>query len=233
MPEKAATFTYRSEVTKEAALRFISHLDYAALIERAICRAKLPVVYSEGFNPHMKLSFASALALGVTSDCEYMEFILSKDLCQPEVFERLSAQLPDGVTLKALKKIEGKHKALMSLADEARYTISFSAEGQEKEWAQAVQAFNNAEVCIYQRVTPKKTRDIDIKQYVIGKIGIKTENNTIELTAALKITPQGSVKPAEIVEYIANTSGLSNNIADVDIRRTELLSNGGNLMDAQ
>lgn len=233
MPEKAAAFTYRGEVTKEAALRFISHLDYSALIERAICRAKLPVAYSEGFNPHMKLSFASALALGVTSDCEYMEFILSKDLCQPEVFERLSAQLPDGVTLKALKKVEGKHKALMSLADEARYIISFSAEGQEKEWAQAVQAFNNAEVCIYQRVTPKKTREIDIKQYVIGQLEIKTENNMIELNAALKITPQGSVKPAEIVEYISQTHGLNNNISDVDIRRTELLAGGGNLMDAQ
>ena len=42
-------------------------------MQRAICRAHLPAAYSEGFNPHMKISFASALSVGVTSDAEYMD----------------------------------------------------------------------------------------------------------------------------------------------------------------
>ena len=63
----------RLEITKGEEIRYISHLDYASAIERAIIRAKLPAAYSEGFNPHMKLSFASALAVGVTSQAEYME----------------------------------------------------------------------------------------------------------------------------------------------------------------
>ena len=53
---------YRLEITKGEPIRYISHLDFASLMQRAICRAHLPAAYSEGFNPHMKISFASALS---------------------------------------------------------------------------------------------------------------------------------------------------------------------------
>ena len=66
----------RARVTKDEPLRYISHLDYASLMQRAVRRAKIPAAYSEGFNPHMKLSFASALSVGVTSDAEYMDLEL-------------------------------------------------------------------------------------------------------------------------------------------------------------
>ena len=59
-------------------------------MQRAICRAHLPAAYSEGFNPHMKISFASALSVGVTSDAEYKDLELKKDICQPELFDKLS-----------------------------------------------------------------------------------------------------------------------------------------------
>lgn len=52
----------RLAVKKDGALQFLSHLDFARAVRYVIIRAKLPICYSEGFNPHMKLSFASALA---------------------------------------------------------------------------------------------------------------------------------------------------------------------------
>ena len=55
-------YAWRSEITKGEELRYVSHLDYANLFLRAFDRAKLPMAYSEGFNPHMKVAFASALA---------------------------------------------------------------------------------------------------------------------------------------------------------------------------
>ena len=57
----------RMQITKERDIRFISHLEYIRTIERAIRRAKLPATYSEGFNPHMKFSLASALGVGFAS----------------------------------------------------------------------------------------------------------------------------------------------------------------------
>lgn len=57
----------RLQITKESGIRFISHLEYLKTLEKAIRRARIPVAYSQGFNPHMKFSLASALSVGVTS----------------------------------------------------------------------------------------------------------------------------------------------------------------------
>lgn len=123
-------YKYRAEITKGEEIRYISHLDYAGAIERAIRRAKLPAAYSEGFNPHIKLAFASALSLGVVSEAEYMDFELTKPLCQPEVFEKLSGALPVGIRLLRLRAVREpkpcrgkKHKALMAEVEEAEYEI--------------------------------------------------------------------------------------------------------------
>jgi radical SAM-linked protein len=62
--------------TKEERVKYISHLDFLRLVQRAIRRADIPVAYSQGFNPHPRLSFASALAVGVTSEGEYLDIYL-------------------------------------------------------------------------------------------------------------------------------------------------------------
>ena len=63
----------RLALNKGEKLRFLSHLDYAQAVERMIRRAEIKMAYSEGFNPHMKISFSSALALGVTAAAEYID----------------------------------------------------------------------------------------------------------------------------------------------------------------
>ena len=74
------TAKFRLQVTKGEEIRHISHLDYSKAVERALRRAKLPVAYSEGFNPHMKMAFASALSVGVASEAEYFDVEMAADL---------------------------------------------------------------------------------------------------------------------------------------------------------
>lgn len=57
---------------KHEQVMFVSHLDMQRLFQRAFRRADLPLAYSNGFNPHPLLSFATALSVGYTSDCEYL-----------------------------------------------------------------------------------------------------------------------------------------------------------------
>ena len=66
--------------TKGEKVKYISHLDFMRLVQRALRRAEIPVAYSKGFNPHPRLSFASALAVGTTSDGEYLDIILEKEM---------------------------------------------------------------------------------------------------------------------------------------------------------
>lgn len=225
-------YTYRGEVTKGEAIRYISHLDYADMIQRAICRAKLPAAYSEGFNPHLKISFASALAVGVTSEAEYMDFMLTEPLAAAEVAARLSAQLPPGVKLSRLRLLTGRHQALMAAVDQADYEVTVPVCGEEGAVRRAVQAFNEAETCWYRRSSPKKSREIEVKQYVKGDVAVTYAPGVAHLTMAIRITPTGSVKPGEVLSVLCETFALPGDATMAILSRRALWSGGRSLMDA-
>ena len=228
-------YWYRARVTKDAAVRFVSHLEYADVFVKAFDRAKLPMAYSSGFNPHMKLAFGSALAVGVSSEAEYMDFALTKPLAQPEVFDRLSAQLPPGVRVLALRPISGKHVALMAQADAAHYRVRVPLKGGDKaatKAQQALDAFAAAPEVFVTRVTPKKTRKKEIKQYLSGPLQAAIVDGALTLTLTTRILRDaGSVKPGEILAVLADEFGLPVAVSEADIHRTALTGHGRDLID--
>ncbi len=83
---------------KTGLLRFTSHLDMTRFMSRVLRRAELPLWVTEGFNPHIYITFALPLSLGHESLYEIMEFRLTReDLCVSEILERLNAQAPCGI----------------------------------------------------------------------------------------------------------------------------------------
>ena len=231
-PGKPRTlYKFRAEITKGDELRYVSHLDYANLFLRAFDRAKLPMAYSEGFNPHMKVSFATALSLGVTSEAEYMDFELVKPVCQPEVFDRLKAQLPPGAELRELREVHGKQPALMAQADEARYTLTVPYTGSEAEAQKAIKAYNDAAEVIWQRVTPKKKREIETKQYMKQPVTAELTAAGLRLVMDIIITQSGSVKPVEILTAIQQQFGLAVDASQALITRNGLFAHGKRLIE--
>jgi len=83
--------------TKEGDARFLSHLDLMRTVERALRRADLPVKFTEGMNPKVKMSFPTALPLGMESRCEVVELQLPPEFTVAEICERLDRELPDGL----------------------------------------------------------------------------------------------------------------------------------------
>lgn len=228
---KSAVRYCRAHITKDEALRYISHLDYASLMQRAICRAKLPAAYSEGFNPHMKLSFASALSVGVTSEAEYMELEIAGNISASEIEERLRGSLPSGVRLLGIQLLDVRPKALMSLTDEAEYEIEVPLCGSMTDAAAALDAFNAAKECLYLRKTPKKTREIEVKQYILGDIRAKEiRTDKLRLAMAIRVTPGGSVKPQEVLALLAERFSLPVRAQEALIHRCALLSGGKPLL---
>ena len=223
---------YRAQIRKGKEISVLSHLDYVDLYARALLRSKLPIAYSEGFNPHIKMSFATALAVGVTSDAEYMDFQLKQDLPVAEVFERLNQQLPQGAEVTRLKKLYGKVSKLMAAADLSSYEIRVPYDGQSSEIKDAIKNFNEAEVINYTRITPKKTRDIEIKQYIAKPIEAQLSNSTLILNVDVKITLTGSIKPSEIVHILYEKFNLQIDENKAQIHRTNLTSKGKSLLDA-
>ena len=233
MPKPAGAYC-RARITKDEELRYISHLDYASLMQRAIRRAKLPAAYSEGFNPHMKLSFASALSVGVTSDAEYMDLELAKAIPETEIAGRLRPVLPAGVRLLGLQLLTGKPKALMALTDEAEYEITVPLYGSFEDVRAALASFNAAKECVYLRKTPKKRREIEIRQYMHGDVRAETIGaGQVKLTMAIRITPGGSVKPQEVLALLCDRFALPVQPENASVHRLALLGGGKALLSGE
>ena len=165
----------RFQITKEKEIRFISHLEYVRTIGRAIRRAKLPAAYSQGFNPHMKYSLASALGVGVVSYAEFVELELAEPVHPLEAAEALQkalprgirvlavdavdnsalalmSALPRGIRVLAVDAVDNSAPALMSVAGGAEYRVTLPWTG---DIALAVEAFNQAETVFFEKQAPK------------------------------------------------------------------------------
>ena len=82
---------------KRGRLRFTSHRDFSRAFERAVFRARIPMAYSSGFNPHPRISYAGASPTGAASEAEYLEIGLAEVVDPDDVRRSLGEALPDGL----------------------------------------------------------------------------------------------------------------------------------------
>lgn len=85
--------------TKGEEVKFISHRDLMRVFQRAIRRAELPMYYSQGFNPHMKISWGQALKVGATSAGELATLQIDGWIKPQEVMDKLNQTLPKGIAI--------------------------------------------------------------------------------------------------------------------------------------
>jgi radical SAM-linked protein len=107
--------------SKQGALRYIGHLDLHKLWERAARRAGLPLSYSRGFHPQPRISLAAALPLGFSSRAELIDMRLNEELHPREILERLKDNLPDGIRVGCVERVDERAPALQTLARSALY----------------------------------------------------------------------------------------------------------------
>lgn len=124
---------------KGEALRYLSHLDLQRLLQRALRRAGIPLAYSQGFNPHPLLSFATALGLGQTSAAEWMEVRLEADMAPHEFLTRANAVLPSGCRFLEEKQAPQGMPALAAQTTSALYRVELSPSALGRD-AGAIQA---------------------------------------------------------------------------------------------
>ncbi|MCD7797229.1 MAG: TIGR03936 family radical SAM-associated protein [Clostridiales bacterium] len=90
----------RLRFTKQGRLKCISHLDINRAMSRALTRAKIPLWYTEGYNPHPYISFSLPLSLGVESMCESMNIRIVGDITNDEIKSRMNTILPPGLKIR-------------------------------------------------------------------------------------------------------------------------------------
>jgi radical SAM-linked protein len=217
---------YRMMFTKKDEAKYISHLDLNRIFERACRRAGLPLAFSQGFNPHPKISFAIPLAVGVAGEREFMELELTDELASHEVAKRLNEKLPAGIKMLEARVVEDKQKPLMARVNRATYRIVYSAcdDINEQQLAAVIKKLMDKTSIEIERVVKGKTRRVDIRPNIYALDGQIVEGK-IELQAELGAGTNGNVKPEELIRELEK-AGL--HVADVYgvAYRTGIFSDG-------
>lgn len=156
----------RFKFTKQGYVKFVGHLDTVRLFQRAIKVTRLPIAYSQGFNPHAKVYFAMPLSVGVASCSEYMDMITDKDVAPKEAMEALNKILPEGIKILDAKVVQEGVGSLMSLVTTADYRIKFGKGELTPEEIEGVQAKLKEETLIVLKKGKKKTKEVDIKPLI-------------------------------------------------------------------
>lgn len=197
-------------ITKGEEIRFLGHLDYLRTMERVVVRSGIPIAFSEGFNPHMKISLDSALAVGVTADPLYMEIKLEKDMPIEEVKERMQREMPKGMTIYNIEEAAQEWPKFVAFFNEDAYEMEGPVtEGADAEAdKEAIARFNALPSFIYQRVTPKKVREMDVKPMIMEPMKVRIEGERAYLTFSLIRSNTGTVQPKDVWKMLAESFGL-------------------------
>lgn len=111
----------RIKFTKLGDMKYISHLDVQRLFQRVFRRAEVRLSYSQGFNPHPKMSYGNALALGVESHGEYVDIEIEDDISPELLVEKINNQLPEGMDFIKCVEIQTGVKSLAGNIEYGNY----------------------------------------------------------------------------------------------------------------
>lgn len=199
-PEQQAPPVQRLRIryAKRGRLRFTSHRDFSRAFERALVRARLPMAYSSGFNPHPRISYAGAAPTGSASEAEYLEIGLAERLDPGTVHEMLDAALPDG--LDVVRVAESPGGALADLLTASRWRIDTAA--PEEDLEAAVVTFLDTDSVLVERMTKKGMREFDCRAAVV-----RLEVSGASLVLLLRHTVP-AVRPDDVLTGLRHLTGL-------------------------
>ncbi len=160
--------TIRVKFRRGEEVKFISHLDLMKVFERAIRRARLPIAYSQGFNPHPGMVFGLPLSVGVTSEAEYGDFDITDDMLEINEFvQRLNAQLPEGIEILAAKQRHSKQNIMATIsASEYNVVVGANIALDEKSLKSEVARFLSRKEIIVKKKTKSGVKDTDIRSMI-------------------------------------------------------------------
>lgn len=216
---------YLTKFTKEENIKFISHLDVLKTIQKNIRRAGLPIEYSQGFNPHMNTSIAQPLSVGVYSSGEYMDMVLTTEMNEEEIVDKLNKTAPSGIkyiSALAVPYIEGEKKVpqAMALIDAARYTIKIKYSDVSKLEEEVNKLLEVKEWNTVKK-SKKGEREVDIRP-LIKEFSFWVKDEFLILNVVISTGSREHLSADLLVNYIQQKT--SNSLLDsfVNIKREEM-----------
>lgn len=192
---------YLLKFNKLNEMRFISHLDVQRLFKRALRRAGIELVYSQGYNPHPKINIVQPLSLGFESKSDYFEISTTKKQDIPSMIFNLNEALPDGITFLDGRELPEAGKNLSSYVEFAQYVVSMPYENIQNAAGILNHFFEQTNIMAKKRSKKsKETIRADIK-HLIYRINIESATaDGLTLNMILRSASNESLNPLTLIE---------------------------------
>lgn len=202
----------RFRYNKSGKLRWLSHLEIARLLRRALRRAALPVAYSKGFHPHEQLSFGPPTAVGMASLEEYLDIVFEGEPAVDDLVDRLNKALPVGIRVSGGRSLgEGDPSIGRSVG---ACTYSCDCQAWQSDRTELIRVLNELSKLATLEVSSKRgVRTIDMSR--LSNLGVDSGSGRL----GFRFTSPPDVGPAAIVRAVAR--GMARDPLEVLVTRVE------------
>ncbi len=185
--------------SRGAQARYLSHLDTARLVQRMFARAGVPIALSQGMRPKPRLSLPLPLPVGAAGVDELATVEVPKGVVvTTEVLRALRRSGPPGVDVIGIIDVGESHPRPQARAAEYACVL----EGDAGAIGAAVERYKNTDHAIRERVSPKGTRRLDLKEYVGNVVATAVEGGA-RLGFTIAHRQDGAARPQELIDLIA------------------------------
>lgn len=220
---------YLIKFSKESDIKFVAHLDLMRTIQRMMKRSGLPVEYSKGFNPHINLSLAQPLAVGVYSSGDYMDAYFEEEIDENIIIEKLNESAPMGIKVLEAKKIidEQNKKVFKSMAaiDAAKYRIKLKY-NEVSYLKEDIEKLLNSNEWVILKKSKSGEGEVNIKP-MVKEFNYTTTDNTLTVNTVVACGSRENLSAELLAKFIQENTREANKEAFVNIKREEMYAKVG------
>nr|WP_300824955.1 TIGR03936 family radical SAM-associated protein [uncultured Schaedlerella sp.] len=209
----------RIKFKKEGNLRFIGHLDVMRHFQKVMRRARIPIAFTAGYNPHMIMSFASPLGIGLTSQGEYFDIELAGHISSAEAVRRMNAVTAEGMEVISFRQIaEEKKMTAMAIASAADYLVGCKCRENGAVFTQErITGFLGQQEIVVTKQTKRSEQEADIRP-LIYQMELTKEGIYLQLAAG----SAQNLKPELVMSALCRFAGIDEASMTWTRRRLEM-----------
>lgn len=210
------------EFKKTEMVRHLGLLDLQRTMQRALRRSGLPIAYSKGFNPHMVMSFASALSSGIPGDAELLDVALDGEVTEEACLSAMNRVLPPSLPAVRVRLVDDRFPKVTSALQQAEYKITIFGD-EAKQIADAVPGFLAEDEIMAIRKTKKSETMVNIRPMLHEfEGGYDEQKNCAQYIARVSFVEAATLKPDLLLNALSDYAKVA--LPRHEIRRTRLLT---------
>lgn len=216
----------RIKFKKTGVMKFVGHLDTMRYFQKAIRRAGIPAAYSQGFHPHMQMSFALPLGVGVTTEGDYFDLELDpgqSEIDTEQIKSALQEQMAEGTEIIDVILLPPKAKKAMAAVSAASYRVTVYNVPLEVDCEKLVSVFLEQNEIIIEKKTKKSVRTLDLKPLIYDLTVFERNESFVTFDMQISAGSSDNIKPQLVLEHLFNPETLENQGFSLGIHRLDLL----------